>query len=403
MAIHCGPVTASVASSYSPVPFHDPRFEPLVGAFNALFRRRRDGGGALAVYHRGLPVVDVWAGCSNVASRERWSADTMAMSFSTSKGVAAMVVHRLVQHGVLAYDEPVATWWPAFAAQGKGAITLADVLTHRAGLHRVRGVAETAGDLLDHRRMANRLAARAPERQLGRPAYHGMTFGYLVARIVKEATGKSFADVLAQQVALPLGADGLYISTPAAQHHRIAPFFQSLAPLGINMVRAGHYIKRLPQLRPFVDALLPHGFDAFLNTPALWQAVIPAANGVFTARSLARMYAPLANGGMIDGQQFLAPAMMTQISRVRSRQRDAVLGIHMRWRLGYHQAFVASGAQPHAAFGHFGLGGSGAWADPQTGLAIGFVTNRLGIATTPVADVRLARLGAVALACVRAA
>ncbi len=115
------------------------------------------------------------------------------------------------------------------------------------------------------------------------------------------------------------------------------------------------------------------------------------------------MYAPLANGGMIDGQQFLTPAMMTQISRVRSRQRDAVLGIHMRWRLGYHQAFVASGAQPHAAFGHFGLGGSGAWADPQTGLAIGFVTNRLGIATTPVADVRLARLGAVALACVRAA
>lgn len=394
-------MSASVASSYSAIPSHDPRFAPLVQAFEGLFRRRRDGGGALAVYRHGLPVVDVWAGCADTRSREPWAADTMAMSFSTSKGVAATVVHRLVQQGVLAYDEPVTTWWPAFGTRGKAGITLADVLTHQAGLHRVRGVAETAGDLLDHRRMADRLAARAPEPQLGRPAYHGMTFGYLIACIIEEATGQAFPEVLAQQVALPLGLDGLYISTPPSQHHRIAPFFQSMAPLGINMVRLGHYVKRLPQFRPFVDALLPHGFDGFLNTPALWQAVVPAVNGVFTARSLARIYAPLANGGTIEGTQFLTPSTMAQITRVRSRKRDAVLGMHMRWRLGYHQAFVASGHQPHAAFGHFGLGGSGGWADPQTGLALGFVTNRLGIATTPIADVRVARLGAVALECVR--
>lgn len=395
-------MSQSVLASPTPTPFCESRFIPLVQAFEALFRRRRDGGGALAVYHRGRPVVDTWAGYADVHTRTPWAADTMAMSFSTSKGVAATLVHRLVDEGALAYDEPLATWWPAFAANGKAAITLADVLTHRAGLHRVRGVAETPGDLLDHRRMGDRLAGRAPERELGTPAYHAMTFGYLIARVIECATGDTFPAALARHVARPLGADGLYISTPTDQHHRVAPFFQSLAPFGIDMVRVGHYVKRLPRLRPFVDALLPHGFDAFLNTPALWQAVVPAANGVFTARSLARMYAPLACGGTIDGQQFLQPAVLKQATRVRSHGRDVVLGFPMRWRLGYHQAFVASGPQPVAGFGHFGLGGSGGWADPRTGLAVGFVTNRLGVTTTPLADMRLARLGTVALRCATA-
>lgn len=355
----------------------------------------------MALYRHGHPVLDVWAGYADVAKRTLWTAQTMSMSFSTSKGVASTLVHRLVQSGVLSVDEPVATWWPEFGVNGKSEITLADVLTHQAGLHRVRGVAETPGDLLDYHRMGQRLAARAPGPELGRPAYHAMTFGYLVANIVEKATGQSFAELLRTEVAQPLGLDGLYISTGATEHHRIAPFFQPMAPLGLNPAKAGHYLKWIPRLRPFVDALLPHGFDQFLNTPALWQAVVPAANGMFTARSLARMYAPLANAGHIDDVQFLEPSVLSAAGKVRTRRRDAVLGFNMRWRLGYHQAFVASSEQPPKAFGHFGLGGSGGWADPDSGLSIGFVTNRLGVATTPIADVRLARLGALALACAR--
>lgn len=113
------------------------------------------------------------------------------------------------------------------------------------------------------------------------------------------------------------------------------------------------------------------------------------------------MYAPLANGGEIDGEVFLTPEVLAEAGRVRTRERDRVLGFTMRWRLGYHGAFVAGREQPRMGFGHFGLGGSGAWADPETGMAIAFVTNKLGTATTPIADVRLARLGAVALQCAR--
>jgi CubicO group peptidase (beta-lactamase class C family) len=115
------------------------------------------------------------------------------------------------------------------------------------------------------------------------------------------------------------------------------------------------------------------------------------------------MYAPMANGGELEGRRIWESAVLEQMGKVRTRQRDRVLGFRMRWRLGFHGAFVAGTEQPRMAFGHYGLGGSGAWADPETGMAIAFVTNKLGSATTPMADVRLARLGTVARACAQAA
>ncbi len=391
----------SLSTPAPTAPFTDSRFRPLVEAFRQLFQRRKDGGGALAAYLHGEPVVDVWAGYADTDAGTPWERETMAMSFSTSKGVTSTLAHRLIAQGVLDPWKPIATWWPEFAQAGKGDITLADLMTHRSGLHRVRGVAETPGDLLDHQRMSARLAARAPEPERGRPAYHAMTYGYLMAAVIERATGREFADVLRTELAEPLGARGLWISTPVAEHERIAPFFQALGPLGLDIGTIGHWLKKLPPLRPAVDALLPHGFEAFMNTPALWQAVVPAANGVFDARSLARMYAPLASGGTLDGEEFLPEDVLEEAGRVRTRERDAVLGFRMRWRLGYHQAFVTGADQPRMGFGHFGLGGSGAWADPETGLSLAFVTNRLGTATTPMADARLARLGGVALTCAR--
>lgn len=127
---------------------------------------------------------------------------------------------------------------------------------------------------------------------------------------------------------------------------------------------------------------------------------IPAVNGVFTARDLATMYSALANGGSVDSVELLSRRTAHDIGRVQTRTRDYVLGFNMRWRLGYHQAFT-TGRMPRRGFGHFGFGGSGAWADPSTGLSLGFVTNKVGSATTPIGDVRLARLGGAALAVVR--
>jgi CubicO group peptidase (beta-lactamase class C family) len=155
--------------------------------------------------------------------------------------------------------------------------------------------------------------------------------------------------------------------------------------------------------RYLAEALLIDGWERMVfdhEDRRILATEMPAANGVFTARSLARVYAALATDGTVDGVEVLSRATLHEAGRVQHRGRDYVLGLPMRWRLGYHQAFTAGRPAPKA-FGHYGYGGSGAWADPQTGLSLAFVTNRLGSVTTPIGDIRLPRLSAAALAVAR--
>jgi CubicO group peptidase (beta-lactamase class C family) len=135
---------------------------------------------------------------------------------------------------------------------------------------------------------------------------------------------------------------------------------------------------------------------------AILGTVMPAVNGVFTARSLARIYGAYANGGAVEGRRLLKEDTVADAGRIQTRERDKVLFLNMRWRLGFHQAFTMRNRVPRG-FGHFGFGGSGGWADPETGLSVAFVTNRLGNATTPVGDARLVRLGDLAVKIVRQA
>ena len=153
----------------------DPNFACAVRAFAAMFPGRRYAGGALAVYQDGRPLVDVWTGWSDRAGTVPWSADTGAMGFSATKGAASTVIHRLVDRGLIDYDTPVAEYWPDFGANGKRAITVRQLLGHRAGLTHLRGASRA--DLLDHLTMEARLAAAAPGPEFGKPAYHALTYG----------------------------------------------------------------------------------------------------------------------------------------------------------------------------------------------------------------------------------
>jgi CubicO group peptidase (beta-lactamase class C family) len=381
----------------------DRRFKPLVQRFAGMFRKPSHGGGALAVYWRGEPVVDVWTGYADASGQESWEQDTAAMSFSTTKGVVSTVVHRLVDRGVLAYDEPLASWWPAFATDDKRDITLRMLLSHQAGLHRIRGLLETAEDVLDHAAVAALLATQAPSRpERGGSGYHAFTFGWLVAGLVKEVTGLSVREAVDIELAKPLELDGCWIGAPEAEWHRVAELFPPL-PKALGSAWVAGRAERSRTTRYLAEALLIDGFERLLfNDPErrILVTEMPAANGVFTARSLAKMYAALATDGSVDGVEVLSPQTLREAGRVQLRSRDYVLGLPMRWRLGYHQAFT-TGRPAWKAFGHFGYGGSGGWADPETGLSLAFVTNRLGTVTTPVGDVRLPRLGSAALGVVR--
>jgi CubicO group peptidase (beta-lactamase class C family) len=239
-----------------------------------------------------------------------------------------------------------------------------------------------------------------------RHGYHGLTYGWLAGELVRRVSGRPIAKFVDDELARPLGLDGLYVGCPPAQRGRVAPLAPMAGGLGRRLgLRPGAVMGgpagRIPALlrlpvspRRFVNALLPRGIEDVLWGPEVMDAEIPAANGFFTARSLAKLYAMLAHGGEVDGVRLLSPQTMRQIAVVHSRGPDLVLALPMGWRLGYHSAFTTRGPVP-GAFGHFGFGGSGGWADPRHDLALAMVCNR-GTGT-PIGDLRLAELGATAV------
>ncbi|TDP32564.1 serine hydrolase domain-containing protein [Nocardia ignorata] len=392
----------------------DPRFIRLADHFFGLFQQPSRGGGALAVYLDGRPVVDVWAGWA--AKDQRWNGGHVALTFSTGKGVAATVLHRVAERGLIDYEAPVAEYWPEFAAHGKHDITVRDVLSHRAGLHRVRGLVPGREGILDYGAVVTALAdSPADPRRIRTSGYHAITFGWLVSEILQRATGESFTELLRREVAQPLGTDEFWFQVPVAQRRRIAKIFPHLAPPGIRWNTASSVLSWVRPVRGLAEAGMPESFDELVRDPRVHDAVMPGWNGVFSARALARMYGALANGGVVyagdaenaaaEGDspvQFLRPKTIEQINRTQQTEsRDYVLGLPLRFTLGYHRPVLMTKQQPRHAFGHYGVGGSGAYADPDLGMSIAFVTNRLGNAVTALGDARLAKLAAIAQGTVR--
>ncbi|PBC54589.1 serine hydrolase [Rhodococcus sp. ACPA1] len=378
----------------------DPRFLPLADRFFAMYRQPQHGGGALTAYFRGEKVLDIWAGWAD--RDRRWDRDTVALSFSTGKGVASTVVHRLAERRLIDYDAPVARYWPEFGAAGKDDITVRELLTHRAGLHKVRGLMRSPLDLLDYGAVVRALAATpADPRRLRGPGYHAVTYGWLVAELIARVTGKPFVQVVQDEIAGPLGVDDFWYQVPGQHRPRIAKLFPHINPAGLNWELTSNVLSLVGPTRGLAEAAMPQGFDVLVRNPAVHDAVMPGWNGVFSARALARMYGAIANGGRLDGHRFLRKSTIAQMSQVQTHDRDYVLGIRPQWSLGYHRPILASREQPRNAIGHYGVGGSGAYADLDSGLSLGFVTNRLGSSLTALGDLRLARLGVEAQAIVR--
>ena len=352
----------------------DPRFANVMRIFAGLFPGRRFGGGALAVYIDGKPVVDVWTGWADRLGQVGWTADTGAMVFSATKGVAAMVIHRLVDRGLLSYDEPVANYWPEFGASGKEDITVRDVLRHRAGLAHLKGV--TKDELLDHLLMEERLAAAPSDRQRGWPAYHALTYGWILSGLARAVTGKGMRELIRVEVAQPLNTDGLHLGRPPAgsptkvaqilapQSTRANPVFDFVAPKVAGLPLSGAFgAMFFPGIKAFVQGDIP-----FLDSE------VPAANGVVTARGLAKMYAAIANGGRIDDTEFLSDELARGLMGRPRRLPDLNMVVPMPFHLGYHESPIPGLLK---GFGHIGLGGTLGWADPATGSAFAFVHNRL--------------------------
>lgn len=383
-----------------------PDYADVASALIRQIPRDRHAGSAVCVYHQGRAVVDVWGGIKDAAGNP-WRAETTAPSFSTGKGVVSTLLHILVDRGLADYDDPIARHWPAFAAGGKQAITIRQALCHEAGLYRITALIDHPAEMLDWDHMKARVAAAEPVHPAGTAhGYHALTYGWLIGGLIEALAGRSLRQALAEELVEPLGLDGMYFGLPDDQLQQRAELTR-----GTSRPASPRADWQLT-LRRWVTAGLgtvgvdPGEFDAALNPfnePFDWnaettvQAVIPAANGQFTARSLARMYAMLAGGGELDGVRLLSAQRLVEIGRVQNRTRDRVLILPMHWRLGYHRVFTLGRSLPEA-FGHFGYGGSGAFCDPSRDLAVALTLN--SGAGTPMGNSNVPLIARAAVAAV---
>ena len=365
---------------------YEPRFEPVAQMLRKQVAHY-GGGAAASVYQEGECVVDIWAGDARQDGTP-WEEDTLSLCFSTSKGVAATAIHILATDGVLDFDTPVAEYWPEFGQNGKQAITVRQVLSHQAGLHRTTPLVDNLTDILDWERIIPRLAAAEPEYHPGTAnGYHAMTFGWLVGEIVHRVSGIDFADFIQQRIVEPLELDGMRIGNAAQDLERIADLVgvKPLARSGAAPLPDDYSAPRwMPRgrLHRLVDrGITPRHCSELVSHPDFWDACIPSLNGVFTARSLAKMYAALSMGGELDGTRLVSPEVLERATEVQMKRADRVVGYPLHWRLGYHRADAFVKNVPEA-FGHYGTGGGGAWANPELRLSAALTHNGFPLSLT---------------------
>ncbi|TNE57841.1 MAG: class A beta-lactamase-related serine hydrolase [Alphaproteobacteria bacterium] len=357
-----------------------PGFEAVQEAFEANFADGQEVGASFAVYRHGKKVVDLWGGYGDKALTQPWEERSLTNVWSTTKGMAAIVVARLVEQGKISYDAPVITYWPEFGAHGKDKITVGQMLSHQAGVSTTR-VASTVEDFYEPHLMAERLADTPPLWEPGtRSGYHAITFGFLAGELVFRVTGKSLGALFQEEVAGPLGAD-FYIGLPESEDHRaveLVGFQQSGGDSNMTEIQKKTYAGQ-------------GGMIGAPNTRAWRAAEIPAAGGQANAHGAARVYAALANGGDLDGVHVLSPEAMALATHEEINNKDLVLGVPMSWGRGFVRNLARLIYGPNReAFGHSGWGGSFAYADPVEGLGVSYVMNRMN--ANLAADARGLRL-----------
>ena len=383
----------------------DDQFAPVAELVAAQIESGEHHGVAVAIRHRGEPVADFWGGTRGTLAEpdaeQPWTADTMALSYSTTKGIASTALHMVMERTGVAYDTLVADVWPEYSkgrSAAKASTTIRHVLCHEAGVPQIRGEVPDVTDMADFDAMVSMVERLEPLWQPGtKNGYHAVNFGWLVGELVRRLDGRTIDVVIAEEIAGPLGLDGLFVSTPPAEHGRVAP----VRGLSFDEGDVDRLAALLPPDNLLVRALAPEGdMQAFVNSPAGLEAVAPAWSGVFTARSLATVYAALERGGALGDVRLLTTDTIATITAVQNKRPDLVLFFPMHWRLGYMGGGSEwSPAGPNrAAFGHSGLGGSVAFADPAAEISMAITLDRLEVELLAGPRIRAAVTAAVTAA-----
>ena len=362
----------------------DDKFAAVREQFEKNLSDGTDIGASFCVTRDGETVIDLWGGWADEERTRPWEKDTIVNVYSTTKTMTALTALWLADQGKLDFDAPVAEYWPEFAANGKDAIKVSHLMSHSAGLSGWTAPMEKE-DLYDWDKATSLLAAQAPLWEPGTaPGYHAVTQGYLVGEVIRRIDGRSVGNVFRDEFAGPLGAD-FHIGLPASEDHRVA----KLKPPETGLAeRSQTEIQKTTFNNPVVDVTETY-------TRAWRGAEIPAAGGTGNARSVARVQAILANGGVMGGKRFLSEAGCRRALELQIEGTDMVLDLPVRFGLGYG---LAGPSMPmlneHSCFWG-GYGGSLVLIDMASRTTISYVMNRME--STLTGDMRGGILAALAL------
>ncbi|MGC8462330.1 MAG: serine hydrolase domain-containing protein [Acidimicrobiales bacterium] len=344
----------------------DERFEAVRQTFEGNLESGADLGASVAVALDGELVVDLWGGWADEDRTRPWQRDTITNVWSTTKTMTFVCCLILADRGELDLDAPVATYWPEFAAEGKDQVAVRHLLSHTAGLSGWDAPMRPE-DLADWDRATGALAAQAPWWEPGSASgYHAVTQGFLLGEVVRRVTGVSIGAFFAQEVARPLGAD-FHIGLPESEDHRVASLVPP-PPIDLREVRASDVA-----VRTFSNPPL----DATQTRHAWWRrAEIPAANGHGNARSVALVQSVVAGGGEARGVRLFGERTSERIFEEQSYGTDLVLGVPLRFGMGYGLRTDLVPIGPRACYWG-GYGGSVVVMDLDARLTVCYVMNRM--------------------------
>jgi CubicO group peptidase (beta-lactamase class C family) len=351
------------------------RLDPL---FRENFEKLGELGASVSIWQDGKPLVDLYGGFRDTRREHPWTADTIVLVWSATKGMGSACMLHVLQENKIDIDRCVAEFWPEFAQAGKEKITLAQLLSHQTGLCAL----DRPVDVLDYDAVIGALEAQRPLWPPGSAhGYHARTFGFLLDELVRRIAGKPLADYWRQIFGEPLKLD-LWIGLPEKENPRVATMYAA---------KAG----RVPEPRQFYVDLTtpgtlarktftsPHGLHAVsaMNDISVRALPIVSFGGIGSAAALARFYCMLANGGKFDDRVFFSEKTIEWMTTTLADGIDRVFQIPTAFSAGFmkdarHAARRIFGRSPNA-FGHPGAGGSHAFADPENRISFAYVMNQM--------------------------
>lgn len=361
-----------------------PGFEAVRAEFERNFAERGELGSACAAYYQGKKVVDLWGGYRDARTRDPWQQDTLVLMFSATKGLSAMVAAVAHSHGWLNYDERVATYWPEFAQNGKGEITVRQLLDHQAGLILLDAPLPVA-TVADLDATAALLARQKPSWQPGtRHGYHLSTLGLYLQEIIRRVDPKhrSLGRFFQDEIARPLDIE-FYIGLPASVPDARIATIEMLSPMKglLNMDKLPwSMLVRLmnPNSAFNRSCAIPQGYDP--NERLSRSIELGSGNGIGQVRAMAKAYGVFATGGRELDVSAATMADLTALPPVpKEGPQDELTGVEAYFSLGFKRPGPQGGfGSSRKAFGMPGSGGTLAFADPDLGLGYAYSTNRMG-------------------------